>query len=147
MHVQKIMDITLMRCLAGSALLLCAGMANAEMVVIVSAKSTIGQLSKNQVADIFLGKTARFPNGQQVMPIDQPEDSSARDAFYAKFTGKTPEQIKAHWSKIIFTGRGQPSKTVANGIEVREAVAENPGAISYIDRALVNASVRALAPQ
>jgi ABC-type phosphate transport system substrate-binding protein len=116
-----------------------------DVVAVVSAKSSITALNANQVADIFLGKTSHFPDGSQAVPIDQVEGSPAHDKFYAAYTGKSPAQVKAHWSKIIFTGRGQPPKQVANSIEARKLVAENPNAIGYIDNSAVDSSVRVLA--
>ena len=115
------------------------------MVAVVSAKSPVTSLNASQVADIFLGKTSRFPDGSQAVPIDQVEDSPARERFYAAFTGKSPAQVKAHWSKIIFTGRGQPPRQVSNSAEARKLVAANPNAIGYIDASLVDDSVRVLA--
>lgn len=120
--------------------------ANAQDVVaVVSAKSPITALNAEQVADIFLGKTGRFPDGTMAVPIDQIEDSPLRERFYAAFTGKSPAQVKAHWSKIIFTGRGQPPRQAASGVEARKWIAENPNAIGYIDHSLVDGSVRVLA--
>jgi ABC-type phosphate transport system substrate-binding protein len=116
-----------------------------DVVAVVSAKSPVTALSANQVADIFLGKTTRFPDGSLAMPLDQNEDSPAREKFYTQYTGKSPAQVKAHWSKLIFTGRGQPPRQFAGGAEVRRAVAENPTAIGYIDAKLVDSSVRVLA--
>ncbi len=113
-----------------------------EVVAVVSSKSPVTSLSAAQVADIFLGKTSRFPDGSQAVPIDQPEDSPVRDRFYAQYTGKSAAQVKAHWSKIIFTGRGQPPVQAANGAEVKKMIAQNPSAIGYIDPTLVDDSVR-----
>jgi ABC-type phosphate transport system substrate-binding protein len=116
-----------------------------DVVPVVSAKSPVTTLSSSQVADIFLGKTARFPDGTQAVPIDLQEDSPARERFYAQYTGKSPAQVKAHWSKLVFTGRGQPPRQVASSAEVRKAVAENPSAIGYLDASQVDSSVRVLA--
>lgn len=124
---------------------LAGGSSAQDVVPVVSAKSTVTSLNTAQVADIFLGKTSRFPDGTPAVPIDLGEDSPLREKFYAQFTGKSPAQVKAHWSKIIFTGRGQPPKQVASDIEARKAVAENPNAIAYIDTRLVDPSVRVLA--
>ena len=118
-----------------------------EVVPVVSAKSPVTALSPVQVADIFLGKATRFPDGSPAIPLDQNEESPAREKFYAQFTGKSPAQVKAHWSKQIFTGRGQPPRQVASGAEMRRAVAENPGAIGYIDSKLVDSSVRVIEPR
>lgn len=124
-----------------------SGAAMAEVVVIVSSSSPVLELSRNQVADIFLGKTRRFPDGREAMPVDQQEGAAARDEFYARFAVKSPAQIKAHWSKIIFTGRGQPPKEMSDSGEVKRQVAGNPDAIGYIDKTEVDGSVRALMPK
>ena len=116
-----------------------------EVVPVVSAKSPIAHLDPTQVADIFLGKTSRFPDGSIALPVDQNEDSPIRDRFYAQFTGKSPAQVKAYWSKIIFTGRGQPPRQAADSIEVKRIVSDNPHAIGYIDANQVDSSVRVLA--
>jgi ABC-type phosphate transport system substrate-binding protein len=111
-------------------------------VAVVSAKSPITALSRNQLLDIFLGRTNRYPNGTPALPIDQAEGSPLRDEFYSKIAGQTEAQIKAYWSKIIFTGRGQPPPTVANDEEAKKRISDNPAAIGYIDRATVDDSVR-----
>ena len=123
---------------------LCASASGTDLVVVVSAKSQITTLNPNQISDIFLGKTNTFPNGAQALPIDLTEGTPARDEFYARLTGKSAAQIKAHWSKIIFTGRGLPPKEVLDGSEVKRRLAENPNAISYMDQNLVDGSVRVL---
>jgi ABC-type phosphate transport system substrate-binding protein len=129
------------------ALTMGVGPAAADVVAVVSSKSSVTALSRNQVVDIFLGKASHFPGGEQAVPIDQVEGSAARDEFYAKFTGKSAAQIKAHWSKIIFTGRGQPPREVPNSIEVKKEVVQNPKAIGYIERSVVDGSVRVLLSQ
>jgi ABC-type phosphate transport system substrate-binding protein len=116
-----------------------------DVVAVVSARSPVTTLKADQVADIFLGKTSRFPDGTQAVPIDLGEDSPARDRFYAQFAGKSPAQVKAHWSKIIFTGRGQPPRQASTPNEAKKIIAENPNAIGYIDQSQVDGSVRVLA--
>ena len=113
-----------------------------DVVAVVSARSPVTQLSSAQVADIFLGKSNRFPDGTQAMPIDLGEDSPVRDRFYAQYTGKSAAQVKAHWSKIIFTGRGQPPRQASTPVEAKKLVADNPNAIGYIDPSQVDGSVR-----
>jgi ABC-type phosphate transport system substrate-binding protein len=118
--------------------------ARADVVAVVSSKSAITTLSANQVADIFLGRMSRFPNGALAMPIDLNDGSVERDRFYAKIAGKSPAQIKSYWTKIIFTGRGQPPKTVPDDLDMKKYVAANVAAIGYIEESMVDASVRVL---
>jgi ABC-type phosphate transport system substrate-binding protein len=132
--------------LMGLGLSLASHTATPDVIAVVSSKSAITTLSKTQLADIFLGRVSRFPNGARVVPIDQAEDSAAREEFYAKVADKSAAQMKAYWSaywsKIIFTGRGQPPKEVANGAEMKRRLAQNPDAIGYIDEKLVDDTVR-----
>jgi ABC-type phosphate transport system substrate-binding protein len=134
----------LMRRVCGLVLCLATVAAHADVVAVVSAKSSVTALSKYQVADIFLGKSVRFPNGVQAVPIDQKEGSAARSEFYTIYANKSPAQLKAHWSKIVFTGRGKPPTSVANSVEARKLIAADPRAIAYIDRSAVDGTVRVL---
>jgi ABC-type phosphate transport system substrate-binding protein len=118
----------------------------ADVVAVVSSKNPLASLSKSQVADIFLGKTVRFPDGTLAVPIDQEDGSAARAEFYATFAGKSPAQIKSHWTKIIFTGRGQPPVAVSSDAEVKHLIAANPQSISYIERSAVDGSVKVVNP-
>ncbi len=118
--------------------------ARADVVVVVSARSSVKSLSAEQVTKIFLGKTVSFPNGKSASPIDQPEGSAVRDEFYAKVAHKSPSQLTAYWAKIIFTGDGRPPKLLADDAAVRKAIAGNTSAIGYIDKSAVNRSVRVI---
>jgi ABC-type phosphate transport system substrate-binding protein len=124
-----------------------AGATAAEAVAVVSARSSVTSLTKNQVADIFLGKASRFPDGGPAVPIDQVEGSASREDFYLRIAGKSPAQLNAHWSKIIFTGRGQPPREAGSAAELKKLVAANPNAIGYIEENLVDATLRAVSVQ
>jgi len=131
------------RLLAGALLALAAAAAGAaDLVVIVSARSQVNALRPDQVAAIFLGQTARFPDGVEAVPLDLPLGSPLRNEFYLRVASKTPALLKAHWSKMVFTGRGQPPAELLDSAAVRRRVAENPELIGYIDRAALDPSVR-----
>jgi ABC-type phosphate transport system substrate-binding protein len=134
-------------CLAFSLLLAMPaipGSAHADVVVIVSAKSHVTSLSHEQVARIFLGKVSNFPDGGDVLPIDQPQGRAVRDEFYAKVVHKNSSQLAAYWAKVIFTGDGRPPVMLENNTAVRKAVANDPNAIGYIDKDAVTRSVKVI---
>jgi len=143
MHLVKSVGI----CIIGLALSLSADAIAADVVAVVSSRSSVTALRANQITDIFLGKSNRFPDGSPAVPIDQVEGSAARDEFYLKIAGKSPAQMKAHWSKIIFTGRGQPPREVANSVEMKKLISENPNVIGYIEQSLVDDRVKVLFAQ
>ncbi|NRR31700.1 hypothetical protein HSX11_16100 [Oxalobacteraceae bacterium] len=112
--------------------------AMAETVVIVSAKNPATRMFSEQAAQFFMGKSNMFT------PIDQAEGSAIRNDFYQKVADKDPTQVKAHWSKLVFTGKGQPPKEYKGNADVKKAVAEDPKAIGYIDKSAVDDSVKVI---
>ncbi|WP_171014136.1 substrate-binding domain-containing protein [Chitinivorax sp. B] len=130
-----------------ATLFLSMPVAHAEIAVVVGAKSGVGSLSSDQVSQIFLGKTNNFPGGGQAVPIDQSESAGAREEFYTKVTGKSAAQVKAYWSKLIFSGKGQPPKEVGNDAAVKKLVADNPNMIGYIEKGAIDSSVKVVLSQ
>jgi ABC-type phosphate transport system substrate-binding protein len=110
-------------------------------VVVVSAKSSVDKLSADQVGQLFLTKTVAFPGGGAATPLDLSE-GALHDEFYEKVTGKDQSQLKAYWSKLMFTGKGRPLKAVADSAEVKKQIASNPNAIGYISKSAVDSSVK-----
>lgn len=117
------------------------GPAADTVVVVVSSENPVTELSRLHLADLYLGRTSSLPNGESAEPIDQEPGSQARREFYETYLGRSPSEIKAHWSKAVFTGRGRPPRNVDNGEAMKEFLAENPGAVGYLDRRLVDESV------
>jgi ABC-type phosphate transport system substrate-binding protein len=113
-----------------------AAPAFAEVVVIVNPKAAEASMSKEQVAQFFLGKSS------VKTPVDQPEDNPVRAEFYKKVTDKDAAQAKALWSKLVFTGKATMPQEVPNSAAVKSAVAANPKAIGYVEKSSVDATVK-----
>jgi ABC-type phosphate transport system substrate-binding protein len=121
----------------------CAGAAMAEEIaVIVNPKNASVSITADQVEQIFLGKTSSLPGGGNANPVDQTDGSPIRDGFYQKATGKSTAQVKAIWSRLIFSGKSTPPKTLASSAEVKKLVASDPNAIGYIEKSAADASVK-----
>ena len=114
--------------------------AYADIVVVVSAKSSVASLTKEQVSDIYLGKSQDLGGGSAVL-FDLP-DGSVKDGFYEKATGRSLSQVKATWSKLLFNGKGIPPKEIANANDLKKAISENPHAIGYLDSGAVDGSIK-----
>jgi hypothetical protein len=95
-------------------------------------------LTKDQVENVYLGRN------NNLKPVDLPESNPLREAFYKKTTDRDPSQIKAVWSRITFTGEGLPPKEVPDAAAVKKAVAADPKAVGYIEKADVDASVKVI---
>lgn len=116
----------------------------AHLVVIVSHKSPVTTLTKSQVADIYLARTAQLPDGTEAIPLDQADTGANRSEFYETVTGKSPAQLRAYWSKLIFTGSAQPPRVFNDVATIKRFIADHPSALGYIDEQELDPSVKAV---
>ncbi|HEX4975458.1 MAG TPA: phosphate ABC transporter substrate-binding protein [Pseudomonadales bacterium] len=114
----------------------------AELVVVVNPQNTVQSLSKEDVSRIYLGKNKNFPNGSDIETIDLHKDSQLREDFYRKVCGKSPSQIASYWSRLIFTGKGVPPRSVDTEAAAKEWIVSHPNSMAYIDSANVDGSVK-----
>jgi ABC-type phosphate transport system substrate-binding protein len=112
--------------------------AMAEVVVVVNPKAAESSMTKDQVAQFFLGKSS------SMTPVDQPESAAIRGEFYKKVTDKDASQVKSLWSKLVFTGKATMPKEVGDSAAVKKAVAADPKAIGYIEKSAVDGSVKVI---
>ncbi|WP_250655865.1 phosphate ABC transporter substrate-binding protein [Alkalimarinus coralli] len=114
-------------------------------VAVVVHPSVSDSASKKQISRIFLGKSKKLPGGQKVTPIALSEGNAARDEFNDKVLGKSDSQLKSYWSKLIFTGKGQPPSELDSDADVVAKVSSDPGTIGYISQESVTDAVKVLA--
>ena len=111
----------------------------AEVVIVINPKNAASQMTSEQAAQYFLGKSTTFT------PIDQPEGSSVRTEFYKKLADKEASQVKAIWSKLVFTGKGTLPKELASSDAVKKAIAADANGIGYIEKSAVDGTVKVVA--
>lgn len=112
--------------------------ARAEVVVVVNPGAPQASLTKEEVAQYFLGKSGALT------PLDQPESAPIRAEFYRKVADKDLAQTRALWSKLVFTGKAAMPRELGGNAEVKKAIAANPKAIGYIDKSAVDATVKVI---
>lgn len=115
----------------------------AGVAVIVNPANT-NALDQKEISKIFFSKTKSFPDGSQAVPIALEEGSATTEQFNSNVLHRKAAQLKAYWSKLMFTGKGQPPRAVADG-EMLELIANNPNMIGYIDEAKVTGAVKVVA--
>lgn len=125
-----------------SAALTFSATAMAEYAVIVSASNGNTSMSADDISRIYLGKTNKFPNGSKATPVDQSDGNAARDKFNDKVLGKDSSQLKAYWSRLIFTGKGTPPNEAGNDAAIKSMVAGDTEAIGYVDTSVVDDTVK-----
>ncbi|MYN28230.1 hypothetical protein [Duganella levis] len=131
--MKKLLSVLLLSALGAAAL-----PASAEIVVIVSKQNPATRMFSEQASQFFLGKSNLFT------PVDQADGSAIRNEFYKKVADKDAAQVKALWSKLVFTGKATPPKEYPNSADVKKAVAADPKAIGYIDKSAVDDTVKVI---
>jgi ABC-type phosphate transport system substrate-binding protein len=94
------------------------------------------------ISRIFLGKVKQFSGGDKITIINLKFKEATRNEFEEKVLKKSASQVKAYWSKLMFSGKGKPPKELGSDKEVIAFVAANPGAIGYIAAASADGSVK-----
>ncbi|MGY4831244.1 hypothetical protein ACVNIS_21925 [Sphaerotilaceae bacterium SBD11-9] len=117
-----------------AALALCAAASAQAQVVVMNASAA--PLTADQVSNIFLGRSPDFK------PVDLPESNPLRATFYKKATDRDVAQVKAVWSRLVFSGKAAPPAEAADAAAVKAAVKADPKAIGYIDKSAVDGSVK-----
>jgi len=112
----------------------CVPAGSGEPVVVMTAGAS--PLSTDQIAQLYLGRS------NALKALDPPETNTLRDEFFRKATERDAAQIKAIWSRIIFTGQGQPPKQLAGTAAVKRANAGDPQMVGYIDKSDDDATVK-----
>ena len=125
------------------SLLVLSTSALADVAVVVNSANA-NAVDDSDISRIFLGKMKKFPSGNSIEPINSSAGSAARTEFEKKVLKKSSSQVKAYWSKLVFSGKGKPPKELGSDADVLKHVAANADAIGYVDAGSVDGSVKVL---
>ena len=137
------MKLKLARVLSTAGLMMAATFASAEVVVIVNASSPINSATAEEIQQVFLGKRNEI-GGVSVAAVSLTKNNEVREVFYDKVVDKTPSQLNAYWSRLIFTGKGKPPKQYFDDAEVLETVLEEEDSVGYIDSSSIAEGVKVI---
>ena len=100
-------------------------------------------LTDDELKKAFLGKLKKFPDGSSMVVVNQ-KTGDIRDTFEMSVIKKRPRQVKAYWSKMVFSGKARPPIELEDDDDIIAFVAKESGAIGYIDETNINKSVRVI---
>jgi ABC-type phosphate transport system substrate-binding protein len=100
--------------------------------VIVNAANPASQISRTELARIFMKKRTTWESGTAVVVVDQTERSSTRAQFSNQVLGKDVAAMKSYWQQSLFSGRGVPPLEKGSDVQVAQFVAGNDAAIGYV---------------
>ncbi|BBN81641.1 hypothetical protein PA25_16260 [Pseudoalteromonas sp. A25] len=111
-------------------------------VSVIVHPSNSSSFDDSTINRIFTGKEKSFSNGNKAIPIGQDTGNPITEEFNTKVLNKSSAQLKAYWSKLIFTGKGTPPKEAANDAEVIQSVSSNPDTIGFVSSSAVTGDVK-----
>lgn len=111
----------------------CAASADPGITIIGHRDSELGQLTRKQVADIYMGRVTSLPNNSIPLPLDYQGESAVRTRFYQAITGKSLAQINAYWARLSFTGQANPPRKLPDQTSIRHVVEKNQDALGYVE--------------
>ncbi len=117
--------------------------ASGEIAVVANKNNPLAALSKQQIVDIFMGRTKFYSTGQRIVLLDQEIDSSARRVFYRNLVNKTLNEINSYRARLLFSGRFALPKEVSDD-EMIKRLEKDSNAIGYIEADKVNDSLKVL---
>ena len=100
--------------------------------VIINPANPATVVDRAFVAQAFLKKVRRWPDGQTILPVDLTRDSSVRRQWSLDLLGRSVEAVKNYWQQLIFAGRDLPPPELPSEGDVVSYVLHNPGAIGYV---------------
>ncbi len=104
----------------------------ADFVVVVNAANPIVTMSTREVSNLFLKKSAHWPDGIKAAPVDLDEGAAARESFSKAVHHKSTAAVKSYWQTMIFSGREIPPPEKPSAAEAAAFVRANRGAIAYL---------------
>ncbi len=105
--------------------------ADGSIRVVVHPQVKGNQISRANLATIFLRQAPRWGDGTPVLPVDQSFKSPLRSAFSRRLLGKSLLDVQVYWQRQIASGV-TPPPVKASDQEVLAYVASTPGAIGYV---------------
>jgi ABC-type phosphate transport system substrate-binding protein len=104
--------------------------------VVAHPSTAIATLTRAEVSAIFMKRTRSWPDGSEIVPVDQHPRSRARQHFSRAVHGKSVAYVTRYWQRLIFSGRSVPPREEADDEAVLAFVRATPGAIGYVDASI-----------
>lgn len=119
--------------------------AQTGFVVIVNESNPLQDLSRQQLADIFMRRMTTWPGGGSIHPVDLPAVSETRDAFSRAVHGRPAAAVASYWGQQVFAGRAVPPPQRPTDRAVVEFVRGDAASIGYVAPGSATVGVKTVA--
>jgi ABC-type phosphate transport system substrate-binding protein len=102
--------------------------------VIVNPKVAGRKITRDALAQIYLGQAQRWGDGSPIVAVDLSSTSTVRQAFSTTILGTSVERVKQHWLRAASAGK-RPPLTKGSDADVIAFVAGAAGGVGYVSEA------------
>ncbi|MDP2575661.1 hypothetical protein Q8W40_25940 [Vibrio penaeicida] len=111
------------------ALLLISPCVFAELYIVVSDRSELESITKEQVAGLYLGRS-RGKLNRRITILER--NGEVRESFYEEISDLSLSQVNAHWAKLKFSGRVRAPLVMKSEEELIERLLRDKSALGYV---------------
>lgn len=101
-------------------------------VILVGKEVSARELSKNELASIFLGKKTNWDDGTRINLGYLIDNSHKMEQFFEEYVGKSHRRFKKYWVKKVFAGYGIAPKLFRDVENAVDFVNRYKGGIAYV---------------
>ncbi len=114
-----------------------------RIAVVVGRSSTIQEVSKDVLRDVYLRRQRVWPDGTRVIPVNLSPGNPVRERFSQLVLGRSTAELVSYWNARYFEGI-MPPAVLPSPAAIRAYVNAQPGAIAYMPAEDVDDSCRSL---
>lgn len=118
--------------------------ANADLAIIAHPDYQGGELDQEMVKKIFLGEISTFPSGHKAEIVNHSAGSPDRKAFFEYVLEMGEVRHKRYWARKKSIGKEGAPDELDSYKEILSWTTKTPLGITYIDKKMVNDSVKVL---
>ena len=107
--------------------------ADAPFQVIVHRANPVTSISRAELSAIYMKRARSWPDGMEIIAVEQPARSRVREQFSRVVHGKSVAFVTRYWQRLIFAGRGVPPPELKSTEAIIDFVRARRGSIGYIE--------------
>ena len=116
-----------------------------EVDVVINKSNSLAQLSLDDARKIFMGDKTVWPNGKHITVMMLAPGQPERAAIVREIYKMNEADYDRYFLEAAFTGRvPAPPKEVRSVVQMKQLLAQNPGAIGYLKKSDVDDSVKVI---
>lgn len=107
-------------------------------IAIIVHPSNKNEITRSDLERIYTLRQFSYPDDTIAFPFMLPYSLAEREIFDQEVSGLSSSQLMVYWSKIVFSGKGTPPRSVTSATEMLNVVSRTPNAIGYVPAAYLN---------